>query len=145
MNRRLFTGVIIAVVGLGLIILGIFAISRIVRQSFAPLPAPTAIPVLTTQVVVTDTLPANTLFASASPAYTRDGNTITWNLGTLGSWQKVNLTLSVYVRLDPDLTSVTNEIYGVRSDHLPLVPGLPVSTLVEQIPIYPFFLPVTNK
>jgi Flp pilus assembly protein CpaB len=36
-----------------LIILGIFAISRIVRQSFAPLPAPTAVPVLTTQVVVT--------------------------------------------------------------------------------------------
>jgi Flp pilus assembly protein CpaB len=40
-------------VGLGLIILGVFAISRIVRQSFAPLPAPTAIPELTTEVVVT--------------------------------------------------------------------------------------------
>lgn len=53
MNRRLLTGITIAVVGLGLIILGIFAISRIVRQSFAPLPAPTAMPVLTTQVVVT--------------------------------------------------------------------------------------------
>jgi Flp pilus assembly protein CpaB len=36
-----------------LIVLGIFAISRIVRQSFAPLPAPTAVPVLTRQVVVT--------------------------------------------------------------------------------------------
>jgi Flp pilus assembly protein CpaB len=53
LNRRLLTGITIAVVGLGLIILGIFAISRIVRQSFAPLPAPTAIPELTTDVVVT--------------------------------------------------------------------------------------------
>jgi Flp pilus assembly protein CpaB len=53
LNRRLLTGITIAVVGLGLIILGIFAISRIVRQSFAPLPAPTAMPELTTQVVVT--------------------------------------------------------------------------------------------
>jgi Flp pilus assembly protein CpaB len=52
LNRRLLTGITIAVVGLGLIILGVFAISRIVRQSFAPLPAPTAIPELTTQVVV---------------------------------------------------------------------------------------------
>jgi Flp pilus assembly protein CpaB len=53
LNRRLLTGITIAIVGLGLIILGIFAISRIVRQSFAPLPAPTAMPELTTQVVVT--------------------------------------------------------------------------------------------
>lgn len=53
MNRRLLTGIIIAILGLGLIVIGVFAISRIVRQSFAPLPAPTAIPVLTTQVVVT--------------------------------------------------------------------------------------------
>ena len=53
MNRRLLTGITIAVVGLGLIILGVFAISRIVRQSFAPLPAPTAEPIMTTQVVVT--------------------------------------------------------------------------------------------
>lgn len=53
MNRRLLTGITIAVVGLGLIVLGVFAISRIVRQSFAPLPAPTAAPVQTTQVVVT--------------------------------------------------------------------------------------------
>ena len=53
MNRRLLTGLTIAVVGFGLIILGVYAISRIVRQSFAPLPAPTPIQVLTTQVVVT--------------------------------------------------------------------------------------------
>ncbi len=53
MNRRLLLGVTIAIVGLGLIVLGIFAISRIVRQSFAPLPAPTQIPVTTTPVVVT--------------------------------------------------------------------------------------------
>ncbi len=53
MNRRLVIGVIIAVVGLGLIILGIFAISRIVRQSFAPLPAPTVVPVQPAKVVVT--------------------------------------------------------------------------------------------
>jgi Flp pilus assembly protein CpaB len=53
LNRRLLTGITIAVVGLGLIILGVFAISRIVRQSFAPLPAPTPMPELTTEVVVT--------------------------------------------------------------------------------------------
>jgi len=54
LNRRLVMGVIIAVVGLGLIVLGIFAISRIVRQSFAPLPALTAVPTIQpSKVVVT--------------------------------------------------------------------------------------------
>jgi Flp pilus assembly protein CpaB len=52
LNRRILTGVIIAVVGIGLIIIGVITISGIVRQSLAPLPAPTLPPAITEKVVV---------------------------------------------------------------------------------------------
>ena len=53
MNRRLRTGIIIAVVGIAMIAIGLFVLGRLVRDSLAPLPAPTPIPVTTEKVLIT--------------------------------------------------------------------------------------------
>jgi pilus assembly protein CpaB len=51
LSRR--TGIIIAVIGLGLVVVGILVITNIIRRSLQPLPSPTQPPPLTEQVVVT--------------------------------------------------------------------------------------------
>ena len=53
MNRRLRTGIIIAVVGVAMIAIGLFVLGRLVRDALAPLPAPTPIPVTTAKVLIT--------------------------------------------------------------------------------------------
>ena len=53
MNRRLLIGILIALIGLALIIGGIFAVTRLISRGFAPAAAPTPIPVATTQVLAT--------------------------------------------------------------------------------------------
>ena len=53
MNRRLRTGIIIAVAGIGMIILGLVVLGQLVRRALAPLPAPTPLPIITEKVIVT--------------------------------------------------------------------------------------------
>ena len=53
MNRRLLTGILIALVGLALIIGGIFAVTYLIRQGFSPSAAPTPVAVVTTQLLAT--------------------------------------------------------------------------------------------
>jgi Flp pilus assembly protein CpaB len=53
LNRRLLIGILLAVLGLALIIGGIFAVTNLVSRSFAPNAAPTAIAIATTQVLAT--------------------------------------------------------------------------------------------
>ncbi len=53
MNRRVIIGIIIAVVGVGLIALGIFAINTVLKQSFAPPVQATPVVEATTDVIIT--------------------------------------------------------------------------------------------
>jgi Flp pilus assembly protein CpaB len=53
LNRRVLIGIIIAVVGVGLIALGVLAINTVLKQSFAPPPQPTPIVEASTDVVIT--------------------------------------------------------------------------------------------
>lgn len=53
MNRRVLIGIIIAVVGIGLIVLGVLAINSVLKQSFAPPAQPTPIVEAKTDVVIT--------------------------------------------------------------------------------------------
>ncbi|HSQ17051.1 MAG TPA: SAF domain-containing protein [Anaerolineales bacterium] len=53
MNRRLLIGILVALIGLVLITAGIFAITNLIRQGFAPAAAPTPIPIVTTQLLAT--------------------------------------------------------------------------------------------
>ncbi len=53
MNRRVLIGILIAVVGVGLIGLGIVAINRVLKQSFNPPAQPTPFVEATTDIVIT--------------------------------------------------------------------------------------------
>lgn len=53
MNRRVLIGILIAVVGVGLIGLGILAINAVLRQSFAPPPQETPVVEATMDIVIT--------------------------------------------------------------------------------------------
>ena len=53
MSRRARIGILIALVGVGLAVLGVFTLGRIIRQSLAPLPPPTPKPAITVPAVVT--------------------------------------------------------------------------------------------
>jgi Flp pilus assembly protein CpaB len=53
LNRRLLIGILIALIGMALIIGGIFAVTNLISRGFAPSAAPTPIPVVTTQVLAT--------------------------------------------------------------------------------------------
>jgi Flp pilus assembly protein CpaB len=53
LNRRVLIGILIAVVGIGLIGLGILAINTVLRQSFAPRAQPTPVVETTQDVVIT--------------------------------------------------------------------------------------------
>jgi len=52
LNPRFRTGILILFVGVVLVGFGIFALSRMISQTLAPLPAPTAMPPITEKVVV---------------------------------------------------------------------------------------------
>lgn len=97
-----------------------------------------------TNVIVSDTLPEGTFFASASPAYTFDGSTVTWDLGTLAPVEERSLVLIVLVGINAGET-ITNSSYSIRSDQTGPVYGDPVSTTVVAIPLYSIFLPMTLK
>lgn len=53
MNRRVLIGIVIAIVGIGLIGLGIVAINRVLRQSFAPPTQATPVVEATTEIIIT--------------------------------------------------------------------------------------------
>jgi len=53
LNRRVLIGIVIAVVGVGLIALGILAINSILKQSFAPPPQATPVAEATTDIIIT--------------------------------------------------------------------------------------------
>jgi len=53
LNRRVLIGIIIAVVGVGLIGLGILAINNVLKQSFAPAAQPTPVVEATTDIIIT--------------------------------------------------------------------------------------------
>ncbi len=83
----------------------------------------------TNNVIVTDTIPAGTTFVTATMPHTFDGQTVSWQLGTMAaeeSWQG-----EMVVR---DTTGVDGKIvnhdYGVRSDDVPIILGQPVTTTV---------------
>jgi serine protease AprX len=86
-----------------------------------------------TNVVVTDTIPDNTTFVSASGTYTLSGSTVTWDIGDLGAG---GTSVELVVQVDEDASgTIVNENYGVDSDEIEPVSGNPVST-----PIYEYAL-----
>ncbi len=67
---------------------------------------------LATDVVVTDTIPADTTFVSSTPTYdSQSGNTYTWNVGDVSAGSSGIITVVVKVKAGtPDETVLTNTV-----------------------------------
>jgi uncharacterized repeat protein (TIGR01451 family) len=85
--------------------------------------------VSTTNVILSDTLPADTAFVSATGPYTLVGDRVRWDYPTLAGGESQTVALVVQVSLAASGV-ITNSDYGVRSDDIPLTPGEPVGTTV---------------
>jgi serine protease AprX len=94
----------------------------------------------TTNVVLTDTIPVDTSFVSATEPYTLNDDIIRWDFPSLEAMQSASVEL--VVRADFSATgTVTNLDYAVQSDQVWPVGGTPVTTSLGRF----FFLPVLNK
>jgi uncharacterized repeat protein (TIGR01451 family) len=94
----------------------------------------------TTNVVLTDTLPVDTTFISATSPYTRTGDMILWHIPTMDVMDTRTVDLTVKVDIKAAGT-ITNSYYGTLSDQVALVPGDPVSTHIGKV----YFLPMVAK
>jgi uncharacterized repeat protein (TIGR01451 family) len=80
----------------------------------------------TTNVVITDTLPAGVDFVSASSPYDRVGSLVRWQFSTLDPGEAGSVQLVVEIPQAPPLR-VTNTAYGIGSDdYFMLTPPAPV-------------------
>jgi len=90
-----------------------------------------------TNVILTDVIPANTIFVSASPAPTSAPaaggvGTVTWNVGSVppGGSGLVTLVVKVDANL-PNETQILNDTYNIASDQNFPTAGNAVTTTVE--------------
>lgn len=82
---------------------------------------------LTHNVVLTDVIPANTTFITATLPHTFDGDTVQWQAATLDPGQTWQVTL--IVGTETGTTGIIeNALYGARSDEAAAVLGEPVQT-----------------
>ncbi len=83
----------------------------------------------TMNVVLTDTIPAGMVFLSATLPYSQTGKVIEWDFASLGPGATTHVTMTVGAPLTLTGT-ITNSVYGVRSDQVATVTGSPVETMV---------------
>lgn len=94
----------------------------------------------TTNVVLTDTLPAGSSFISATAPYTMIGDVIRWDFPSLGALTVINVELVVKVEFTAT-GILSNSDYGVLSDQESFIQGAPVNTPVGRV----IFLPMAVK
>lgn len=84
----------------------------------------------TTNVVLSDTIPAGVTFVSATAPHTFDGATVTWEEASMdaGASMQVELVVSVDADAGP---VIINEDYGALSDDVAYVQGPPITTVVQ--------------
>ena len=83
-------------------------------------------------VVLTDVIPSNVTFISATEPYTIQGNTIQWDFAGLGMAEANSVALAVQAPTDGVFA---NQDYAARADEANIVNGQPVQTTV-----YPYNL-----
>jgi serine protease AprX len=86
----------------------------------------------TTNVVLTDTLPAGTTFVSATQPYSFTGDVVRWDFPSLDTPESVNVDLTVGVNITSTGT-IVNDDYAVKSDQVEQVLGEPVSTQLDKL------------
>jgi uncharacterized repeat protein (TIGR01451 family) len=87
-------------------------------------------------VVVTDTIPANTTFVSATAGGLRSGSVVTWNVGALNAGASDSAQLVVKVNSPlANGTTLTNATYALDSNETGPVAGGVVTTTVQSVPV----------
>lgn len=83
----------------------------------------------THHVLLTDTLPANTLFLTATAPYTLSSSIVRWEWPSLSGGEHRTVELVVQLPVTLTAAAVENVAYGARSDEAPdAVMGAPVTT-----------------
>lgn len=85
----------------------------------------------THNVVLTDVVPANTEFVTATLPHSFDGTTMQWETPELAANATWTVTLVVAAPLTTTANLVENAIYSVRSDETTAVFGTPVQTTIQ--------------
>jgi len=88
-----------------------------------------------TAVVVTDTVPANATFVSATAGGTLSGGTVTWSIGSLAAG--ASGSVQMVIRANSPLangTTITNGTYSVDCAETAAVAGAAVTTTVTSAP-----------
>src|SRR3989475_767355 len=89
-----------------------------------------------TGVVLTDTVPANTTFVSATAGGTLASGVVTWSIGNLAAGASGSVQMVVRVASPlANGTSITNSTYSIDSNEISPVNGAAVSTAVTSAPI----------
>ncbi|MEW6716654.1 MAG: S8 family serine peptidase [Chloroflexota bacterium] len=94
---------------------------------------------ITNHVLITDVIPKNTAYYTATLPHTFDGSVVTWmfeNLGA-GSSQDVQLVVRVY---DSATGVIVNDDYAVTRDEIWRVTGAPVTTFIEIFFYFPLVI-----
>jgi uncharacterized repeat protein (TIGR01451 family) len=91
-------------------------------------------------VILTDTIPANTTFITATLPYTLAENIVQWQVDTLAANDIWDLEMKVEVDTLPFNIFIENTDYGVKSDEMTFATGINVKTLI--LPSYKLFLPI---
>lgn len=94
----------------------------------------------TTNVLVTDTLPAGTTFITATLPYSLSGNTVRWSYPALGLTETISMQLVVQTPVT-STCMITNQFYAAHSDDVGWQTGPPVYVFIGHIN----FLPVVSK
>ncbi len=97
----------------------IFTYTLTVTNPYATIPIHT--------VVLTDVIPSNVTFISATEPYTIQGNTIQWDFASLGMAAANSVEMAVQAPSDGD---VANLDYAARADEANFAKGQPVQTTV---------------
>lgn len=84
---------------------------------------------LTTNVVLTDVIPTNTSFITATLLHTRTGDIVEWDFASLGPGESRMVQLVVGTPLTATGV-ITNAVYGVRSADVDVIKGPPVTTQI---------------
>ena len=88
-----------------------------------------------TGVVISDTLPANTTFSSATGGGVNAGGTVTWNLGTVNAGATGSVTLTADVASPLANGTVLQNTASMTSAELPVVTSPTVDVTVDSAPV----------
>ncbi|PYT34930.1 MAG: hypothetical protein DMF52_11600 [Acidobacteria bacterium] len=88
-----------------------------------------------TGVVLTDTVPANTTFVSATAGGTLASGVVTWSVGNLAAGATGSVQMVVRIKSPlPNKTTITNSAYSIDSNETSAVGGAAVTTTVTSAP-----------